>query len=152
MQTLDQTHPVAERERAFILRARRGWAGFLAQGTVIKIVNTYGSQVVDTWAFNAAEPDEAMSMEHSRLSLLKVAPMTGDTLVTNRRRPILTLVEDTTPGVHDTLIAACDRYRYALLGCGHDHDNCTDNLAGALGALGIASPGTPCPLNLFMNV
>ena len=40
----------------------------------------------------------------------------GDVLRTNRRRPILTLIEDTSGGVHDTLIAACDRYRYAFLG------------------------------------
>lgn len=32
-------------------------------------------------------------------------------LCTNKRRPILTLLEDTC-GVHDTLIAACDIYRY----------------------------------------
>jgi uncharacterized protein YcgI (DUF1989 family) len=29
--------------------------------------------------------------------------------VTNRRRPILTLVEDTSGGAHDTLMAPCDR-------------------------------------------
>ena len=36
---------------------------------------------------------------------------TGDSLLTNKRRPILTVVEDTC-GVHDTLAAACDLYRY----------------------------------------
>ena len=41
----------------------------------------------------------------------------GDVFVTNQRRPILTLLEDTSPGVHDTLMSACDRYRYDLLGC-----------------------------------
>ena len=33
------------------------------------------------------------------------------------------------------LLAACDRYRYELLGCEEDHDNCTDNLAAALAEL-----------------
>ena len=37
-------------------------------------------------------------------------------MVTNQRRPIVTLVEDTTPGIHDTIMAACDRQRYGLLG------------------------------------
>src|SRR6266851_135897 len=73
-------------------------------------------------------------------------------LVTNQRRPILTLVEDTSPGIHDTLLAACDRYRYALLGCTTYHDNCTDNLAAALAALGLQAPETPSPWNLFMNI
>ena len=91
-------------------------------------------------------------MEHSRASMLTLAPKVGDTLLTNRRRAILTLIEDTTPGVHDTLIAACDRHRYRQLGVVGHHDNCTDNLAAALGSLGLHTERTPCPLNLFMNV
>jgi uncharacterized protein YcgI (DUF1989 family) len=53
-----------------------------------------------------------MSMEHSRAAFRRVRPKIGDSFVTNHRRPILTVMEDTTPGVHDTMIAACDRYRY----------------------------------------
>src|SRR6201999_2782497 len=71
-------------------------------------------------------------------------PAVGDTLVTNHRRAILTFVEDTSGGVHDTLLAACDRYRYELLGA-FDHDNCTDNLHAVVG---MAIPTTPSPLNL----
>jgi uncharacterized protein YcgI (DUF1989 family) len=62
------------------------------------------------------------------------------------------VVEDTTPGIHDTLLAACDRYRYEQLGCKDYHDNCTDNLAAALKGLGASTPETPAPLNLFMNI
>ncbi|RUX34939.1 urea carboxylase-associated family protein, partial [Mesorhizobium sp. M7A.F.Ca.CA.002.11.2.1] len=62
------------------------------------------------------------------------------------------LIQDTSGGVHDTLIAACDRYRYQQLGHVGHHDNCTDNLAAALGALGLTSSETPSPLNLFMNI
>ena len=50
------------------------------------------------------------------------------------------------------LMAACDDYRYRLLGCTEYHDNCTDNLRAALQALGLTPPGTPSPLNLFMNI
>jgi uncharacterized protein YcgI (DUF1989 family) len=64
----------------------------------------------------------------------------------------LTLLEDTTPGIHDTLLAACDRYRYEQLGCAEYHDNCTDNLAAALAELKLTPPETPSPLNLFMNI
>ena len=63
---------------------------------------------------------------------------------------MLTLVEDTSGGVHDTLLAACDRYRYELLGAA-GHDNCTDNLHAALASAGLAVPCTPSPLNLFEN-
>jgi uncharacterized protein YcgI (DUF1989 family) len=81
-----------------------------------------------------------------------IIPKVGSVLVTNRRRPILTVVTDTSGGIHDTLLAACDRYRYEGLGCTEYHDNCTDNLTAALAALGLAPPEIPAPLNLFMNI
>jgi uncharacterized protein len=132
--------------------ARRGKAAKLSAGQSVKVVNTFGQQVVDTWAFNLADLHEFMSMEHTRIAIGRIIPRPGDALVTNRRRPILCLVEDTSGGIHDTLVAACDRWRYELLGCPTYHDNCTDNLAAALGELGLAPPETPSPLNLFMNI
>jgi uncharacterized protein len=132
--------------------ARKGKAVHVRKGQSVKVVNTRGQQVVDTWAFNAEDLSEFMSMEHSRVAIGRIIPAVGDALVTNRRQPILTLVEDTSGGIHDTLFAACDRWRYELLGCAEYHDNCTDNLAAALTALGLSSPHTPAPLNLFMNI
>jgi len=132
--------------------ARRGKAARVREGQRVKVINTHGEQVVDTWAFVADDLTEFMSMEHTRATLVKMTPSVGDHLYTNRRRAILTLVEDTTPGVHDTLMAACDNYRYALLGCTEYHDNCTDNLAAAMAELELSPPETPSPLNLFMNI
>jgi uncharacterized protein YcgI (DUF1989 family) len=132
--------------------ARKGAAAYARKGQTIKCINTHGEQVVDTWAFNKDDPAEFMSMEHTLPNLLRVIPRVGDSLLTNKRRPILTIVEDTSGGIHDTLMAACDRYRYELLGVSGYHDNCTDNLAAALSGLGFKAPETPCPLNLFMNI
>jgi uncharacterized protein YcgI (DUF1989 family) len=132
--------------------ARKGKAALVAKGQRIKIINTHGGQVVDTWAFNRADLTEFMSMEHSRAGLLKLIPGVGDAMLTNHRRPILTFLEDNSGGIHDTLIAACDRYRYEGLGVKGHHDNCTDNLADGMTALGLTPPETPSPLNLFMNI
>ena len=132
--------------------ARRGKAAIVSAGQKVKVVNTHGEQVVDTWAFVRHDLGEFMSMEHTRATLVKMTPAVGDHLYTNRRRPILTLVEDTSPGIHDTLLAACDNYRYGLLGCTEYHDNCTDNLAAAMRDLDLRVPETPSPLNLFMNI
>ncbi len=115
------------------------------------VVNTHGGQVVDTWAFASTDLSEFMSMEHSRVHMGRISPASGSVLLTNRRRPILTMLDDTSGGVHDTLLAACDIYRYRLLGCTHYHRNCADNLAEALGSLGLTPPETPSPLNLFQN-
>lgn len=65
---------------------------------------------------------------------------------------MLTITEDTSSGVHDTLIAACDRYRYAELGVegalagSSVHRCCEDNLAEALTALGMYSFSAPVSL------
>ena len=139
-------------EETITIPARSGKAVRVRQGQRVTVVNTHGFQVVDTWAFNAEDLTEWMSMEHSRAYYLKLRPAVGDTLVTGLRRPILTLVEDTSGGVHDTLIAACDNPRYQLLGCTEYHDNCADNLTAGLAELGLEKPVTPSPLNLFMNI
>ena len=132
--------------------ARRGKAARVRAGQHVQVVNTHGTQVVDTWAFSAADPAEWMSMEASRAFFMKLGAAVGDSFVTNRRRKILTLVEDTAGGRHDTLMAACDLERYGLLGVKGHHDNCRDNLHAALAELGVKAPATPSPWNLFMNI
>ena len=132
--------------------ARRGKAARVGAGSVLRVVNTHGSQVVDTWAFAAKDMAEYMSMQATRATGMKMCPGPGDSYYSNRRRAMLTVLEDTSPGRHDTLIAACDRERYLLLGHEGYHDNCSDNMHAGLAELGLAAAFTPSPLNLFMNI
>lgn len=132
--------------------ARGGKAARLNAGERIKVINTHGEQVVDTWAFADGDMTEYMAMDATRAFNLHICPRPGDKLMTNRRRPLLIFEADTSPGVHDTLIAACDRWRYGLLGHEGYHDNCADNLTAALSELGLQETHTPSPLNLFMNI
>ena len=134
-----------------VIPARRSAHHRLAAGQRIKVINTHGSQIVDCWAFCLPDTSEFMSMEHCRVELGRAAPRVGDSMVTNRRRPILTLLEDSSPGVHDTTLAACDVYRYQRLGAKGYHDNCTDNLATAMRHAGLELPETPCPFNIWQN-
>jgi uncharacterized protein YcgI (DUF1989 family) len=138
--------------QSLTIPARRGAAARVAAGQRVTVINTHGTQVVDTWAFSASDVTEWMSMEASRAWFMKLRAAVGDSFLTNQRRPILTLVEDTSGGAHDTLMAACDLPRYRLLGVEGHHDNCRDNLHAALATLGITIPATPSPLNLFMNI
>ena len=138
--------------KSYEIPAREGRALRLNAGEVLRICNHLGQQVGDFWAFHADDMTEFLSMEHMRPGLRRLVPRPGDALVTNRRRPLLTLLEDSSPGVHDTLIASCDMERYRMLGfSGAYHDNCTDNLRMAVAALGLDLPQVPCPFNLWMN-
>ena len=151
------TSPIArdgepEVGKRYTVPAREGRAVRLSRGQSITVMNTHGTQVCDLWAFNAANLSEYLSWEHTRGGINRIAPKVGDTLLTNRRRPILTLTGDTSPGVHDTLIAACDLFRYVGLGVEGYHDNCSDNLRMALVAIGEHTTEVPQPFNIWMNI
>jgi uncharacterized protein YcgI (DUF1989 family) len=110
---------------------------------------------------------EYLSLPHWRAASHKLVPEIDDELVTNLRNPIITFVEDTSPGAHDTLTAACDANQYAALGVDKpaEHGSCAENLvlalkeinetAGLKGAKAIGADITvniaPTPLHLFMN-
>jgi len=80
-----------------------------------------------------------MSMHHTRAIIQRTIPRVGDGLYDNVRQKLFTVTEDTTSGVHDTLIAACDKERYEGLGCKEYHRNCADNLVEGLEELGSCS-------------
>lgn len=132
--------------------ARAGRAVALTAGEAIQIINTHGHQVVDFWAFKSDDTNEYLSMPHTRATLSRITPRVGDVLVDTQREPMLMFEEDTSPGVHDTLIAACDRYRYRKLGCQGDHASCADNMHSALRAQGLSVPLCPASFNLWMNI
>jgi uncharacterized protein len=133
--------------------AREGRAVRVERGRRFRVIDVEGGQVADTWAFVADDPGEQHSAQHTRAYIDRLFPRPGQKFVTNRRRPILTLEEDNTAGIHDMLIAACDPARYEGLGVEGWHASCEENLHRALDALGVEPIPrfAPQPINLFMN-
>ncbi len=123
--------------------ACHGVAIELDVGSEIVVINTYGTQVLDTWAFRVSNPDEYLSMEHTRSCLSRLSPRVGDSLFSNRRQSVLTMLEDTSPGIHDTLLCACNQEIYRELGCDESHRNCESNLHEALSTVGIKISPNP---------
>jgi uncharacterized protein YcgI (DUF1989 family) len=114
--------------------ARSGAFVRLHPGKLLKIINTHGTQMVDTWAFTSLPNDtikessfkfKYLSMCHTRSALSKLTLNTNDALLDNVRQPMLTLVDDTSGGVHDLLFAACDPHRYEQLGLKWFHGSST---------------------------
>jgi uncharacterized protein YcgI (DUF1989 family) len=139
--------------RTLNIPAGHGKAVHLQAGQAVKVINTHGTQVVDCWAFNAYDLNEFMCMETTRVWNQRLNPVVGDSFVTNQRHPILTVVEDTSPGVHDSFMAACDRRRYELLGVKGYHRNCCDNMFEGMFALGLTPPrAILASFNIFMNI
>ena len=146
-QVMELTHDVART----VIPAGRARAVRVRRGELIRLVDLEGGQVGDLFAFSAAGPAEYLSASHTRTSTGRLYPHVGEQFSTNERRPILTLSADTSPGVHDMLIAACDSARYLQLGA-TEHASCADNLRAELANLGLVADVVPQPVNVFMNI
>jgi len=135
-----------------VVPAGEGRARRAPPGAQVIIETPTGSQVGDLFAFRADDPTEFVSASHTRVWNGRLFPRIGEPFVSNRRRPLLTLVGDTSPGVHDMLVPACDPERYRQLGVEGWHASCADNLREAAAELGVPVADPPQPVNVFMEV
>lgn len=128
-----------------------GAAFLVKKDQMVVITNTFGTQVVDTWALNPEDTDEYFSVEHTRRMLSSLFLKEGDLLYSNRRTPMFRLEKDTADGRHDMLCACCDPWLYKHYG--HEgHRSCYDNFRMAVQKAGYDAAVVPNPLNLWMNV
>ncbi len=141
--------------KTFVVDARSYSAFEMDEGKQVRFTDLEGAQPIDFWAFNRSDIYEHLSCEHTKPSIENVYPRLGDSAYTNHRQPVVTLVDDNSPGQHDMQYAACDIWRYRQLGWDEEkqgyHDNCQDNLHRGLKNLGLELPYTPQPWNLFTN-
>ncbi len=133
--------------------ARTARAVRVRAGDAFRVVDVEGGQVGDLFAFVEPGHDEHVSAGHTRARTDRLFPAVGERFYSTRRRPLLELVADDSPGAHDMLIPACDPVRYAQLGAAPGHASCVENLAQALRAAGAPVPAVaPQPVNLFMRI
>jgi uncharacterized protein YcgI (DUF1989 family) len=131
--------------------ARQGHAMRVAAGRTIRIVTPKGRQAADFFAFNEADIGEWLSAPHSWVVTRHTKPRQGDVFLSRYRNPMLDFTEDGADGVHDMMLAACDRKRYEQLGHPEPHDGCADNMKKAMKALGYDVGVAPQPVNFFTN-
>jgi uncharacterized protein YcgI (DUF1989 family) len=131
--------------------ARTGWSAALKAGQAFRVIDVQGGQCADLWAFCASDLTEPLSAQHSRVHMAAIYPTVGWTFVTARRRPILQFVEDTSPGRHDCLVAACDSARYEQLGAAPGHASCEENLRYEARKRSLSVTFAPQPINVFAN-
>jgi uncharacterized protein YcgI (DUF1989 family) len=115
------------------------------------VIDLEGTQVADLWAFLADDVSEWLSPGHTRSSTGRLFPAVGQSFFTNRRRPILRFLEDTSPGAHDMFYPPCDLALHAELGVQGPHPSCRDNLELALASVGASVAQIPDSVNLFQN-
>jgi uncharacterized protein YcgI (DUF1989 family) len=135
-----------------VVAARTGLAIPIDAGQRVAIVDVAGGQVGDFFAFVRDEVTEYLSASHTRAFNSRLFPEVGEPFLSTRRRPILRVLADTSPGYHDMLIAACDPARYGQLGAAGWHASCAENLQLAMAVAGVdIGSVVPQPFNVFMR-
>ena len=121
------------------------------RGDRVRITDVEGCQIGDLFLINADEPMEVLSPALTRLVNFTPFPRLGQQFFSNRRRPMLTIVGDTSPGVHDMTFGPCDPQFYESFGAGANHPSCRNNFENAMKSLGQKIVVYPDPVNLFQN-
>ena len=136
---------------ALPIPAYSGGAVAVPAGASIRVTDPQGHQIGDLFAFVRDEPTEWLSTGATRAEHHRLFPEVGSAFVTQFHRPILTLLADTSPGVHDMLYPPCSPALYAGAGVEGHHPSCRENFEIAAASAGMPTVPVPDPVNLFQN-
>ena len=119
--------------------------------SLFRVIDVEGMQIADLFVLSATDVSEYLSPAWTKNAIFRMVPRPGDQLYSNRFRPLLTMTDDTSPGIHDMQFAPCDQTFFEMHGNGAGHANCKDNFFAAIADLGIQCDVLPDPVNLFQN-
>jgi uncharacterized protein YcgI (DUF1989 family) len=133
-----------------VIAPQSGRGFHIKQGQRVRVIDPEGQQVADMWAFDTNGELDWISTSQTRDITERLFPVVGESFYSERAKPLLTLVENNSPGPHDMLFPACDTGLYERAGL-PNHPNCRDNLLAAVREAGISLPVVPDPVNFFQN-
>jgi uncharacterized protein YcgI (DUF1989 family) len=146
----DVQAPQLQQSGGWVIPPKSGHALTVQKGQILRVIDLEGSQACDLVCFNLTDHLETLSPARTRLWHWRVRISTGDQLISNRHRPMFTIVEDTV-GIHDLLLASCNRRLYEEHFKVGSRDGCFELLASALASYGVTADQIPDPFNLFTN-
>jgi uncharacterized protein len=146
---MDMTRP-GRTMRSVTVPPQSGRALQAHRGEIVWIGDVEGRQVGDLWVIDAHDHSRWLSTSHTRDRLERLFPRIGEAFTDQVGVPILALIADTSPGVHDMLFPPCDRWLFESAGL-FDHPNCLQNFISAAASMGISLPVVPDPVNVFQN-
>jgi uncharacterized protein len=123
----------------------------ISKGSTFRVIDIEGCQIADMFVISVDDINEVFSPALTRQVIFKLTAQPGDLIYSNRRRPMLTFQDDTSPGRHDMSFAPCDPGFYVDFGGDSSHPNCRDNFFKASKELNLDITIPPDPFNLFQN-
>ena len=131
---------------------RTGTAFTIDAGQRLSVIDPRGGQVADLLCFTRGDVGEVLSSGRTLDYASRIYLTTGDTLYSNRSRPMLEIVSDDV-GRHDFLLTPCSKDTFRIIyGDTDPHRGCFGNLAEALAPYGVTEDMIPTAFNCFMNV
>ena len=119
-----------------LVPAREGRGVRVGAGQLLDIVDVEGHQVGDLVVWLEEDPSEYMSPTHTVSCNASIDLHTGDSVFTNHRQPIFTIVRDDVER-HDIIVPCCDHERYERDYGLPDHPHCLGNLEQGRDLLGV---------------
>nr|WP_246707050.1 urea carboxylase-associated family protein [Mesorhizobium sp. NZP2077] len=92
--------------RRIVVPPQSGRSIHVKRGDLIRIIDPQGQQVADLWAFATGDQLDWLSTSQTRDITEQLFPGIGDHFYSAAAKPMLTLVENASPGPHDMLYPA----------------------------------------------
>lgn len=133
--------------------AEAPWSGMIRKGQILRLIDSYGQQAVDTLFYNAHDHDERYSNQLTMAVAGAAYITTGTKLMSSEGRTMLSVVDDSC-GRHDTSAGACSCESNTVR-FGHDTrylHACRDNFLFEVSKHGMDKRDVVPNINFFMNV
>jgi urea carboxylase-associated protein 1 len=136
-----------------VVPPRAPWAGVVARGNTMRIVDLDGNQAVDFLVYNEHDPAERYSAPDTIVAQRNIFLVTGSVLRSTEGNPMMTLTASTCAR-HDTIGGACSKESNTLrYGFHTQHQHaCVENFLLAHSWRGMGKRDMTSNINWFMNV
>jgi urea carboxylase-associated protein 1 len=136
-----------------LIPALKPWSGLVRKGQILRLIDTYGQQAVDTLFYNPHDTAERYSAQDT-LRAQGNAYVTVDTkLMSNSGNVMLTVIADSC-GRHDTSAGACSCESNTVRFGHHTkfEHACRENFVCEVARYGMTKRDVVPNINFFMNV
>ncbi|MCI4677868.1 urea carboxylase-associated family protein [Rhodoblastus acidophilus] len=137
----------------FQIPAKKPWSHVVRKGQVLRIVDLFGQQAVDTLFYRADDFNERYSAQDTLREQGSAYVVTGTELISNEGRAMARIVANT-GGVHDTSAGACSCESNTVR-FGHHvkyQHACRENFVMEVTKHGMSKRDIAPNINFFMNV
>ena len=128
------------------------WHSVLLKGSFLKIIDVQGQQGVDFLCYNANNLEDRYHAPNTIKAAQSIHISEGSVLYSDYATPLITVVEDTTPGGHDTIAGCCSSWSNEMLYGVAGVPGCRENFLGALSHYGLGWRDIVPNINLFCSV